>query len=391
MADESVVLSTPQVQCAECDQQRPASVCTPKQRSRATGEPISWICGPCNSLKKRISTLRSSDPTRFEGWSELSAEARSELMKNAGALYGPALAAKISEYTVKTKVQENIDTNKASGDYVLVTEVGELDRFKKDKSALALLLARAPRMTCDYTGQEFVWVPTYSHSSEAVNKDRHEQGRDIIAEGRIKKAPAAKKEPREPREPKVKGLPAGLVKKFDKFMDTATERVTGMAASLVTASSEEGKEYVSTALMKRANAAQAKLSSFIEVMPGLFEDGSGASRELVVEKLQEAQHALDDHFDAKTKLEGALLGFLNRYRHDIRILRSFGGLIEDMPTVEGAAGSTEDAEEEEGDAGAAVPTAAWQLPTAALQLPTAARQLPTAARQLPTAARTLRR
>ena len=217
----------------------------------------------CVNLKKRMQVIRSGND-EFSSWGSQCLEDRQSFMAMSAHLYGDDLHKAMMETIDQSRTQRVVGTFKASGSYVLTSEVGDLKRFKKDPVALAALLENGDKHTCKVTKQEFVWVPEYHFEEAKQEVNERKMSRSVTQESSLKRKPAARKQVVD--KPSSNGMTAPLNKKVLAAIARHQESAYRLEHCLTDARDEAYAGWVSpglinkaAALRERQDAALAKL------------------------------------------------------------------------------------------------------------------------------------
>ena len=133
----------------------------------------------CNSLQSRIRrALKHLSEEKQEGYFEMNHTDRKDFYKRAQGMCGAELEKEITESVTMSTIRRITEASSENGNFEPLDEV-KTEWAKKRPEALKNLLEHAPRMTCTFTKQELIDVPSYSYKCTAETLDETKSKRAV--------------------------------------------------------------------------------------------------------------------------------------------------------------------------------------------------------------------
>ena len=154
--------------CCTCNQEVEEEAALLVRDHKGKHQKNLWRCRLCHNAIGRVRTaLKSLSEEQNPGFQNLTVEERQEFYKKAQTKCGAHLQKELTESITTSTIRKISETTHEDGNFLPLEEVEEEWRQRRPEM-LAQLKLHAPRMTCKYTGEELIMVPSYSykHSRE---------------------------------------------------------------------------------------------------------------------------------------------------------------------------------------------------------------------------------
>ena len=180
------------------------------------------------------------------------------------------------ESVSKSRLKRSTTAVASSGDFM---NIADLKVKLKDKPArLAALLKTAPRVMCEFTGDELICDPKYDykHVDEDIGTDEFKRRIDGEANLKADKAASAKKKAKTDKptadgevfDKPAKDLTDAQIKRIEKTIPILEDMAHKVTESLAVATSEDLKKWVPAGVLDRAR----EFKKVLEDLSSEFQD-----------------------------------------------------------------------------------------------------------------------
>jgi len=179
-------------QCCSCRQMVPQSEIRQEQsKDDIAGTKDQHRCACCKNLGQRVKRMYRDNEMLKHGYLSMTGEERISFMKKAPELLGDKLKKVLIEAVQWSTTKRQSINFTAQGD---MKEIGKfMEEYADKPERRDMILANSHRHACAVTGDELIWVPSYSMSFTMDTVTMEERKRKV--EGEIKIQNAKKQKP----------------------------------------------------------------------------------------------------------------------------------------------------------------------------------------------------
>ena len=288
--------------CSSCKKEKPENVCKKVRNADPFDNRMEQIrCDDCNCVKSRLFRLEKADKITDE-YKGFDGDDRAIFMQKAADLYGSGLAKLVTETEALYASKSTRHKWRETGNAQLLSDVEEMDRFKKYPEQLVALKESTPPWQCPRTKAWMIELPSYERVKEDEELLERSSKRKVEAESHIKAA----KKPKAPVDPAGEQKPVGEAqkKRLVKVKEALEKGTLDLNTQLTMAKAPDSKDDVPPKLVQKSDAAKVELDRLHTAITGILDKGT-APKGIVGQTFEDTKEALKSASSFAEQIQGA--------------------------------------------------------------------------------------